>query len=135
MKCVQSINLPLTSRPISYKSQTDKQFLVCASSLSQVTVMQTVWFSTNCSSRPSLASSASSLWTGTPAGGSDSGWRPTGVLTVRLVFFIVIKPHWTLWRPTGVLTVRLIFFYRPYWILQRPNNKIYPMFLKGDQGE
>ncbi|TDH05452.1 hypothetical protein EPR50_G00122470 [Perca flavescens] len=42
--------------------------------------MQTAWFSTNCSSRRSLASSASFLWTGTPAGGSDSGWRPTDVL-------------------------------------------------------
>ncbi|KAA8587319.1 hypothetical protein FQN60_016181 [Etheostoma spectabile] len=44
------------------------------------TVMQTAWFSTNCSSRRSLASSASFLWSGTPAGGSDSGWRPTDVL-------------------------------------------------------
>lgn len=61
---------------------------LCVFSLFQVTVMQTVWFSTSCSSRRSLASSASFLWTGTPTGGSDSDWRPTDVLTVSLFSFV-----------------------------------------------
>ena len=64
--------------------------------------MQTAWFSTSCSSRPSLASSASFLWTGTPAGGSGSGWRPTDVLTVSLIksspdwVTVQLKSLWTL---------------------------------------
>lgn len=55
---------------------------------SQVTVMQTVWFSTSCSSQWLLSSCGSFLWTGTPTGGLDSGWRPTDVPTVSLTVWL-----------------------------------------------
>ena len=67
---------------VNWMHTVNMQSCPCVFSLSQVTVMQTAWSSTSCGSRRSLASYASFLWTGTPADGSDSGWRPTGALTV-----------------------------------------------------
>ena len=53
---------------------------------SQGTVTQTAWSSTSCSRRWWLTTSAWGRPTGTPAGGSDSGWRCTDVLTVSLLW-------------------------------------------------
>lgn len=92
---------------------------LCVFSLFQVTVMQTAWFSTSCSSRPSLASSASFLWTGTPAGGSGSGWRPTDVLTVSLIkswlYWVTVQLK-SLWTPAPAEFVYLSS--REIWILK-----------------